>query len=269
MIQFPSLNESDFIKTRRRIHSVAKVIGKFRETLVKPIAKNDNLYLKIVDKGFCTPAMPEYNELEIGCNLETLKVEVANSKDYDAIDLPGKTQKLLSDELKSILSKYGVSPELDDSNFDSAKAFDVSENNVKDFLEQFANYNELFTAFHKKINVGVKTQICLWPHHFDNAFKWFSGKKINEEDEYMGIGVSNGDEMYELPYIYFTLYPPLRKTNTLEIAEGAFLHDTDWTGLVLPYDAIMEKNDADSQAEFVNNFLDISFKSIQRGFTKR
>ena len=126
-----------------------------------------------------------------------------------------------------------------------------------------------FTTFHNKINTGVKTQICLWPHHFDNAFKWFSGKKVNEEDEFMGIGVSNGDEMYELPYIYFTLYPPLRKTNTLEISEGAFLHDSDWTGLVLPYEALMEKKDADSQADLVNNFLDISYKSIQRGFTKR
>jgi len=213
--------------------------------------------------------MPEYNELEIGCNLETLKVEIANSKDYDSIDLPGKTQRELSDKLKSVLSKYAVNPEIDNSNFNSSKVFDVSEKDATDFLTQFANYNELLAAFHKKINVGVKIQICLWPHHFDNAFKWFSGKKINEEDEYMAIGVSNGDEMYELPYIYFTLYPPLRKTNTLEIPEGAFLHDTDWTGLILPYEVLMEKKDTVSQTELVNNFLDISFKSIQRGFTKR
>src|SRR5437762_2772522 len=131
MTEFPSLDESDFIKTRRKIHSIAKVIGKFREALVKPIAKNDNLWLKAGEKGF-----------------------------------------------------------------DSSIKYDISEQSAKDFLVQFANYNELLTDLHKKLNIGVKTQICLWPHHFDNAFKWFSGKKINEEDEYMGIGVSNGDEMY-------------------------------------------------------------------------
>ena len=144
MTIFPLLNESDFIKTRRKIHSVAKVIGKFRESLVKPISKNDNLWLKAGEKGFSTPVIEEYSELEIGCNLETLKIEVANSKDYDMIGLMGKTQKVLCDELKSILNKFGLTPEVDDSNFDSTKAFDVSEKNAGDFLLQFTNFNELF-----------------------------------------------------------------------------------------------------------------------------
>lgn len=129
----------------------------------------------------------------------------------------------------------------------------------------------LLNDFRKRIPAGdgVKAQICLWPHHFDNAFKWFSGKKIDDVYEQMGIGVSNGDEMYELPYIYMTIYPELRKMNTLEIPEGAHLHDTGWQGLILTYDAITEKKTAEEQRASVNNFLDVGFKGIKRGFSKR
>ena len=270
MQNFPSLNESSFIKTRRRIHSIAELIGKYREVLVEPIAKNDNLWLTVVENGFCTPPIQEYNELEIGCNPAKMIVEIANNKSqYDFFPLTSKTQRSISEELKSLLSKYGANPEIDESTLDNTKAFDISEKDAEDFSAQLINFHQMLKGFHKKINSGVKTQICLWPHHFDNAFKWFSGKKIDEQDEQMGIGVSNGDEMYELPYIYVTFLPALRKTNTLEIPEGAFLHDSDWTGIVLPYEAIIEKKNIDEQTELINSFFDISFASIQRAFSKR
>lgn len=271
MQQFPNLTESSFKKTRKQIHSAAKVIGKFREKLVKPIAKNDNLWLTIVDKGFCTPPMGELNELEIGCNLEKLIIEVANDRNkYHSIDITGKTASGLAGEIAGILSKeYGVNAEVDSAEFDNNKTLDISQTDARDFLTQFVNYAELLSAFHKSITEGVKTQICLWPHHFDYSFKWFSGRKIDEQDEQMGIGFSNGDETYELPYLYVTLRPELRKTNTLEIPEGAILHDYEWTGLILPYDSVMEKNSAEAQQELINNYLEISFKSIKRGFSKR
>ncbi len=268
---FPILDESSFIKTRRRIHSIAKVIGKFREILVKPIAKNDNLWLSVVEQGFCTPPMNELNELEIGCNLDKLIVEIADSRGkYKSIELSGKTASGLCAELKSVLSnEFGISADVEPAGFDDSKKFELEATDIKEFLIQFSSYGNLLKNFHKTISAGVKSQVCLWPHNFDNAFKWFSGRKIDEEDENIGIGVSNGDETYELPYAYMTLYPPLRKTNTLEIAEGAVLHDYEWTGLILPYESVIEIKSPEEQAALINNFFEVSFKSIQRGFSKR
>jgi len=39
MQNFPLLQEQQYVKTRRRIHSVAKLVGRLREALVQPIAK--------------------------------------------------------------------------------------------------------------------------------------------------------------------------------------------------------------------------------------
>ncbi len=271
MQAFPILDESSFIKTRRRIHSIAKVIGKFRETLVKPIAKNDNLWMSVVEQGFCTPPMNDINELEIGCNIEKLIVEIADSRNkYKSIEISGKTASVLSVVLVNVLgNEFGVNADIDSVAFDDSKVIEIEPQAAKDFSTQFTNYAKLLSGFHKTISAGVKTQACLWPHHFDNAFKWFSGRVIGEDEEVVGVGVSNGDETYELPYVYMTLYPPLRKTNTLEIAEGATLHDHEWTGLILPYESVMEKKSGEEQEALINNFFEVSFKSIQRGFSKR
>ena len=270
MNEFPHLEESSFIKTRRQFHAIAQIIGKIRETLVKPIAKSDNLWLSITGGGFSMPAIEQYSELEIGCNPENLIVEIANNKkQYDSIVINGKSRKEVCDELLALIRKYGITAEIDLSEFESDRVFNIEEQDAKNFHTQFVNYNALLSDFHKRVKDGVKTQICLWPHHFDNSFKWFSGRKFDDGDEQMGIGVSNGDDTYELPYISMTLWPALRKTNTLEIPEGASLHDSDWTGMILPYDSIVEMKSAEEQKKLTDNFFDVSFASIKRGFSKR
>lgn len=272
MNDFPLFDESDFIKARRQFHLIAQIIGACRKALVKPIAKNDNLWLSVTEGGFGTPPIDLYNELEIGCNPEKQIIEIANNKDaYESISFTGKSRTEICNELSDALKGFNVDAEIDLSEFHSDKAFNITENHAKDFHTQLVNYNTLLREFHKGIpfSPGVKTPICMWPHHFDNAFKWFSGKRINEEDEFMGIGISNGDELFELPYIYMTFYPPLKKTNTLEISDGTILYDREWTGLVLPYDTIIEKKTIDAQKKVIEDYFTTSFKSIARGFTKR
>jgi len=273
MQNFPLLPEQQYVKTRRRVHSVAKLVGRLREELVQPIAKNDNLWLSIVSKGFCTPAMNALNELEIGFNTELLAVEIADNKNrYASVTVTGKTLSELCSEVLDVLkAEFGMTPNITADEFDNERKIEIDPESAQEFLQQFVNFSELLNAFHKGIpfNDGIKSQICLWPHHFDNAFKWFSGRKIDEIDEFMGIGVSNGDEMYELPYVYMTIYPELRKMNTLELPEGAHLHDSGWQGLLLTYEAITEKKTAEEQEALVNNFLDMGFKGIKRGFSKR
>lgn len=273
MQKFPELEESNYKKTRRQIHAAAKVIGKFREALVKPIAKNDNLWLSVVESGFCTPPINELKELEIGCNLKTHVIEIAdNTGKYASFAINGKSQAELAEELRKLLeSQFDIKADVPANIFNSDRVIEIDPPASMEFLVQFVNLSELLRDFWKRIVPydGVKSQVCLWPHNFDNAFKWFSGKKIDDEDEFMGIGVSNGDEFYDLPYLYMTFYPPLRKTNTLVVPDGAYLHDERWTGLMLPYEAVLERKDEESRKQLIDNFFDEGFSGIKRGFSKR
>ena len=54
-----------------------------------------------------------------------------------------------------------------------------------------------------------------WPHHFDLAVVWFSGRKVPGQDpndpeysnEQMNFGFSTGDSGTPEPYFYATAYP--------------------------------------------------------------
>jgi len=273
MKNLPRLKEQQYIKTRRRIHSLAKLIGRVREVLVEPIAKNDNLWLTAGENGFSTPAIAKYNGLEIGFNPELLCIEITDeSSRFGSVTVSGKSLHELALEVLEVLKNdFSITPAIDSAEFDAGRKIEIDAAAAQDFLQQFAWFTNAINAFHKTIGFsdGVKTQVCLWPHHFDNAFKWFSGRKIDETDEFMGVGVSNGDDMYELPYVYMTIYPELRKMNTLDIPEGAHLHDSGWQGLLLTYEAITEKVSAEEQAEIVDNFFAKGFAGIKRGFSKR
>lgn len=270
MDNFPDLKESAFVKARGQFHFIAKIIGKVRETLVKPIAKNDNLWLSVTPGGFSLPPIEHHSEFELGCSPKDMLMELGNNKSrYESIDLKGKTFSDIIGELNELLKAFGFDEEIVLGDTPAGSGFNVSEQDALDFHTQLINYGSLIKEFHATINTGVRSQICLWPHHFDNAFKWFSGKRIDEQDEQMGIGVSNGDETYALPYIYITFWPPLRKTNTLEIIDGAVLHDEEWTGLILPYEAVAERSNIENQKALIEDFYKVSFASVSRAFSKR
>lgn len=101
MQDFPKFDESDYRKTRRQIHSIAGILGKFREVLVEPIAKNDNLWLSVVDKGFCTPPMSKLCDLEIGFSLEELVIEIGDNKErFASVIINGNSASDLCSKIK-------------------------------------------------------------------------------------------------------------------------------------------------------------------------
>lgn len=69
MSDFPILSETGYVNIRKQLHSIARVFGKFREVLVKPAVKNENLWLIVYENGFRIPLMEQYGKLEINANL--------------------------------------------------------------------------------------------------------------------------------------------------------------------------------------------------------
>ena len=57
--------------------------------------------------------------------------------------------------------------------------------------------------------------VQLWPHHFDWALSWFSGRPIPDDGsptgyrsvEQMMFGFSTGDVSIDEPYLYILAYP--------------------------------------------------------------
>lgn len=263
-IDFPILDENDYTRIRKQLHSLARIIGRFREVLVKATVKNGNLWLNVYENGFRIPLMEQYGELEINVNLQKLRVEVVNPNIIYTVDIDGDSTSSIEVELVKILGELQIGIDESKISLGFEHDFDLDRESTGQFLTQMVNYNDLLKAFQKTIHEGTKTQICLWPHHFDNAFIWYSGNQINGIDGQIEIGVSNGDESSALPYIYMTPWPIPAGIGEIRLTDGASLHTEGWTGVILPYKTVEGERNYEAQKELISVFLNTTFEQLNK-----
>ena len=90
--------------------------------------------------------------------------------------------------------------------------------------------------------------VQLWPHHFDWAMSWFSGRTVpgvdandaGAADEQMAFGFSTGDETIAEPYFYVTAYPFPDQLPNAALPEDAVWHSEGFSGAVLAYATLVD-----------------------------
>jgi hypothetical protein len=94
-----------------------------------------------------------------------------------------------------------------------------------------------------------------WPHHFDMAtlVKLDSSETNAETARSVTLGMSPGDDNYDEPYFYMTVWPKPDYADLPELAGRGGWHTEGWIGGVLPSTLLMES--AEEQAGQVHEFL--------------
>ncbi|MEM8609784.1 MAG: hypothetical protein AAGF92_21990 [Myxococcota bacterium] len=79
-----------------------------------------------------------------------------------------------------------------------------------------------------------------WPHHFDVAsLMTFDPDEDPEEARSIGVGFSPGDEKYNAPYLYVTLWPYPHEDDLPDLEDMVCWNTEAWTGAVLMADVIL------------------------------
>jgi hypothetical protein len=103
-----------------------------------------------------------------------------------------------------------------------------------------------------------------WPHHFDlDTLIYFSARNA-DNIRTMGVGFSPGDEYYDEPYFYVSIYPaPL--VATLPPLPVGHWHSHDFTAAVVTASRILEESDQETAVgSFLRSATDIiSMLSMQ------
>jgi len=90
-----------------------------------------------------------------------------------------------------------------------------------------------------------------WPHHFDlDTLVYFSARS-SDNARTMGIGFSPGDEYYDEPYFYVSIYPAPIVT-TLPALQVGHWHSRDFTAAIITAGRILGESD---QGAAVEKFL--------------
>jgi hypothetical protein len=89
-----------------------------------------------------------------------------------------------------------------------------------------------------------------WPHHFDlDTLVYFSARTDNTRT--MGVGFSPGDEYYDEPYFYVSIYPAPAVTALPALPVGHW-HSHDFTAAILTARGTLDESD---QGVVVGSFL--------------
>jgi hypothetical protein len=108
----------------------------------------------------------------------------------------------------------------------------------------------ILAAFKGRLREGT-SPVEVFPHHFDLAMNWFSGRLVpgvdpNDEesaDEQMNFGFVTGDDSIDNADFYVTAYHQPEGWTDLDLPDGAYWQTGGWTGAILPYAALIESRE--------------------------
>ena len=129
----------------------------------------------------------------------------------------------------------------------------------------FANA-ELLLARVQRQMIGRKltaSDVRCWPHHFDLAtLISFPPRRTNVIGN-VGAGLSPGDEYYDEPYFYVSVYPKPDSAALPHVPKLGHWHTYEFTAAVAPaHQIVAANNQKDEVDEFLRAAVDVAIKIL-------
>ena len=105
--------------------------------------------------------------------------------------------------------------------------------------------------------------VCCWPHHFDLATLTTLLQRDLETTGYVGIGLSPGDNSYEEPYFYVSVYPKPDPTMLPTLPMFGHWHTHEFMAAIVPAHNILSATDQKTETdEFLRCAVDVALKLL-------
>jgi hypothetical protein len=109
----------------------------------------------------------------------------------------------------------------------------------------------------------VPSPVCCWPHHFDLATLAMLPKHDAGEGGYIGVGLSPGDEYYDEPYFYVSVYPKPDPAVLPTLPMLGHWHIHEFTAAVVPAHRILaSKTQMAETDEFLRDAVTLVLKIL-------
>ena len=258
---FPPLTLDSWQPTRDTIQSYAQIIGKVRRAFSPPQKHWWHISLHPTATGLTTTPI-FVNNLIIELQLDFCEHQLfisTNQGERLEIPLEGQSPAEFCTEVCDALATWEIYPDDNQVKFEDDTPGVYEKTAVSTFWTAFSQIDAIFKTF--KASLREETSpVQLWPHHFDLALLWLSGRLIpgqdpaNAEnaDEQMNFGFVTGDGGIPEPYFYVTAYPVPDQFTESPLPSDTFWQTEGWTGAVMPYATLVS---AENPQEKLLTFL--------------
>lgn len=261
---FPPLPLADWLPTRDAIHAYAQALGKIRGVLTPRQRQWWHLSLHVTATGLATPPIPlapDGSSFVLRLDLQQHRLEIdlpAHPTRTLPLAAPWSSRGFLGQVLEA-LAAAGVDSGIDRAGFGSETPLSYDPIAAERFGAVLHQVDVVFKHFQAELP-GETSPVQLWPHHFDLALTWLTGRKVpgfdeaDEEwaDEQMGFGFVTGDAGFPDAYFYVTAYPWPSALDATPLKRPARWVRKGWKGALLPYAALSKQK---QPAEVLLQFL--------------
>jgi hypothetical protein len=106
--------------------------------------------------------------------------------------------------------------------------------------------------------------VCCWPHHFDLAVLTTLPKQIADHTGYVGAGFSPGDQYYNEPYFYVSIYPKPDPATLPTLPMFGHWHTHEFMAAVVPaHKIVAARNQRSETDEFLRCAVDLALKILK------
>jgi hypothetical protein len=129
----------------------------------------------------------------------------------------------------------------------------------------FANAEHSLVRVQRQM-IGRKltvSDVRCWPHHFDLATLISFPTRGTDVTGYVGAGLSPGDEYYDEPYFYVSVYPKPHSASLPRLPTLGHWHTYEFTAAVAPAHQIVAANNQEDEVdEFLRGTVDVAIKIL-------
>jgi len=162
------------------------------------------------------------------------------------VPLHGQSIRAFRDEVDEGLDALGITVDYNRDLYTDDAPGVYDQTSVFSFWQNLIEIASVLRQFRSGFRQET-SPVQFWPHHFDLATAWYSGRLIPGEDpanaesadEMMNFGFSTGDETIPDPYFYATAYPAPDGWMDDELPRGAYWQTEGWSGAVLPFSELV------------------------------
>jgi hypothetical protein len=259
--EFPSLTLSEWQGTRDSLQGYCRVLSEIRRESSPRQRHWSQVSLRVVPEGLITTPIPSSSGT-FGLRLDLVhhKLRILTSGGQ-SLELPiaGQSLEQFHSEVMAALKGLGVASEVEAEPFSDPSPGEWDSAVISRYRQALVQIDAVFKEFKGELRQET-SPVQLFPHHFDLALTWFSGRQVpgqeakGEEwsDEQMTFGFVTGDDAVAEPYFYATAYPEPEGFVGSPLPEGAYWNEVGFSGAVLPYAALEQ---VDEPLQLLAEFL--------------
>ena len=264
---------------RLQAHYAAQWLARVARAYVPPQPDDGHTSL-IWDRaieGFKTQPFKTGMRLSLQVSILTLDLtDGGGPATAQSIFLSGRTDPEVRKWLGDHLGKLNVDPgDLDASSPYKIPAHAIAKGAPYDAVASadalaelavwFANAEILLSQIQRQL-MGRKlmaSPVCCWPHHFDLATLTTLPKHAADATGYVGIGLSPGDNYYDEPYFYVSVYPKPDPKMLPTLPMFGHWHTHEFMAAIVPAHKILSARDQKTETEeFLQCAVDIAFELL-------